>query len=256
MISPFSVWVYLIISDMPNSWFQFKRFMIRQDRTAMKVGTDGVLLGAWGGSGCFPGAAGSCSILDIGTGTGLIALMLAQRFPLASVLGLEIDPDAAAQATDNLAASPWPDRIEIREADFRIWSPPAGDFFDMIVCNPPYFSRSLKNPDVQRSLARHDDELPLEALISRSAGLLSPSGLLAVVLPAGRVEEALKAAARSGLYLNRRLNVRGNQHAEVKRVLLEWGFVQRESEFGELVLESSRGVKSEEYGRLTGNFYL
>ena len=244
---------------MPNSWFRFKRFLIRQDLTAMKVGTDAVLLGAWAGTsqGKSQKAEGKSQfMLDVGTGTGLVALMLAQRFEHAHVTGLEIDAEASVQASENMRISPWPDRVKAEQADFRTWDPQVGISFDLIACNPPYFNMSLKNPDKRRSMARHDDDLPLAFLIGKSAGMLAPAGRLALVLPVVRVEEAMDQASSSGLFLCRRLNVRGNPQAPVKRVLLEWGKVSAEPETGELILESSRGVRSEEYAALTGQFYL
>lgn len=217
----------------------------------MKVGTDGVLLGAWAD-------CGNCrTVLDIGAGTGLIALMIAQRNPEASITALEIDPSAAIQARENVQASSWSGRIEVVECDFRNWAPASGLKFDLVTCNPPFFARSLKNPDNQRTQARHDDELPLGPLILKSAGLLSSGGRLALILPAGRIQEAVKMADESGLTLSRRMNVRGNIPAPVKRVLLEWGRDTGAAVTSELVIETgARGVYSDEYRRLTEAFYL
>lgn len=252
LISVYSDWDCLIISDMSNEWFQFRQFLIRQDRSAMKVGTDGVLLGAWVGR----SGSGNGKILDIGTGTGLVALMLAQRNPGAFITAIEIDKAAAAQAMENVQRSPWPDRIGIVQADFRDWQPAPGLKFDLIACNPPFFARSLKNPDIQRAMARHDEDLPLETLIRKSVGLLTPDGKIALIVPFGRADEAFDRAKEYGIFLHRRMNVRGHAGAPVKRVLLEWGRTGKTIENHNLVIETSvRGVYSEEYRNLTTEFY-
>ncbi len=236
---------------MSNDWFQFRKFLIRQDQSAMKVGTDGVLLGAWAD-------CEKCrSVLDIGTGTGLIALMIAQRNPEAVIDALEIDADAARQAGENIAASLWADRVRVDKANFLTWKWDREGQFNLIICNPPFFTRSLKNPDIQRAAARHDDDLPLGPLIIKSAELLSSDGKLAMILPITRVEEAMMTANVNGLFLYRQLNIRGNARAPFKRALMEWGWESRAAEIGELVIETmERGAYTEEYKRLTGAFYL
>jgi tRNA1Val (adenine37-N6)-methyltransferase len=241
-------WDYLIGSDMSNSWFRFQKFIIYQERSAMKVGTDGVLLGSW--------ASGGSRILDIGTGTGLVAVMMAQRFPLAQITALEVEEDAVVQANGNVADCPWADRMAIVGADFLDWTPPDGCVFDRIVCNPPYFTRSLSNPDSRRSMARHDEMLPLPLLIGRSAGLLAPGGGISLILPVSRVDEAIERAASTGLHLVRRLDVRGHAGAPVKRALVEWSQEPLPLAHGELVLEVARGVWSDHYRKLTADFYL
>ena len=249
MISAFSGWEFLINSDMSNEWFQFKQFMIRQDRTAMKVGTDGVLLGAWAGSGWL------LNILDIGTGTGLIALMMAQRFPGARIDALEIDPVSSGQAAENASASPFARRISIFNADFVTWE--AEKKYDLIVCNPPFFKDSLQSPDAGRTAARHEDLLPLSDLIRKSAGLLSPDGGLALIIPVDRLPEVAKVALETGLNLNRILRIKGTPSVPVKRVLIHLDKKFLPVEMGELTLEGEeRGSASEEYGRLTQEFYL
>lgn len=221
----------------------------------MKVGTDGVLLGAWAGAELDPDEPG-WRILDVGTGTGLVALMLAQRFRYATIRAVEIDENAWGQAVENISDSPWSERIQVIKSDFRNWEPPDGLPFRLIACNPPYFSRSLKNPDPLRSKARHDDDLPLPDLIMRSAMMLAENGRLALVLPAGRVQEALDNASDNGLFLRRRLSVRGHENAPVKRVLLEWSNSQGPCVESGLSLETERGIFSAEYRRLTDAFYL
>jgi tRNA1Val (adenine37-N6)-methyltransferase len=134
--------------------FKFKQFEIHQDRCAMKVGTDGVLLGAW--------APGGKRILDVGSGTGLISLMMAQRFPEAQVRGIDMDGEACEEAAENVAASPFADRVEIECC--RLQDYHSEESFDAIVSNPPFFLNSLKNPDSKRTMARHTDSLPFRDL--------------------------------------------------------------------------------------------
>ena len=144
---------------MANDYFRFKHFTVWQQHCAMKVGTDGVLLGAW--------ADGGQRILDIGTGTGLIALMMAQRFPAAEVTAVEIDEQAAMQACENVAASPFADRVNVIHDDILRYADACAEgCFDAIVCNPPFFVNSLKNPDSKRALARHNDNLSFCQLFS------------------------------------------------------------------------------------------
>ncbi len=223
--------------------------MIRQDRTAMKVGTDGVLLGAWAGSGWL------LNILDIGTGTGLIALMMAQRFAGARIDALEIDPVSSGQASENAAGSPFGERISVISSDFLTWD--SGKKYDLIVCNPPFFKDSLQSPDAGRTTARHEDSLPLGELIRKSAGLLSPDGGLALIIPVDRLPEVAKVAVEAGLNLNRILRVKGTPKVPVKRVLIHLDKRYLPVEMGELTLEGEqRGSVSEEYRGLTQEFYL
>ncbi len=215
----------------------------------MKVGTDGVLLGAWAGSGWL------LNILDIGTGTGLIALMMAQRFPGARIDAVEIDPDSSGQAAENVLESPFSERISVVTADFISWE--TEKKYDLIVCNPPFFKDSLQSPDSGRTTARHEDSLPLGELISKSAGLLSPDGGLAMIIPVDRLPEAAKVAVETGLNLNRILRVKGTPKVPVKRVLIHLDKKFMPVEMGELTLEGEeRGSVTEEYRGLTQEFYL
>ena len=160
---------------MSNPYFQFKQFTVRHDKCAMKVGTDGVLLGAWAP------VQNAKYILDVGAGSGLISLQLAQRNPWASITSIEIDPAAAAQAKENIQSSPWSDRMEVICSDFRDYH--AENKFDLIVSNPPYFVDALKCPDNQRCMARHTNELNYELLFGHSTHLLSEQGIISVIIP-------------------------------------------------------------------------
>ena len=202
---------------MSNDFFQFRQFTILQERCAMKVGTDGTLLGAW--------AHGGQHILDIGTGTGLIALMMAQRFPQATVVGIDIDPAAVMQARENAGRSPFAGRITIWHEDF---TQPHGDHgpatavghcYDAIVCNPPYFVSSLKCSNSQRTCARHADTLPYRTLMLRAWQLLADGGQLSVIVPSGQQALMESEATLAGFFKHRECVVRTKPTKPPKRYL-------------------------------------
>lgn len=229
--------------------FTFKHFAIAQDRCAMKVGTDGVLLGAWAQ------ATGCARILDIGTGTGLVALMLAQRYPTATVKAVEIEPEAARQAKENAAKSPFADRVEVLCADAR--QLPDSEKFDCIVCNPPYFDEVLKSPDSARATARHNDSLTLQNLLQTSSKLLENNGLLQLILPATHANTIIELAKEYAFAPERLTHVFPTPQSGEKRTLLQFRRWSR-TNFAEdsLVIELERHVYSDEYKRLTRDFYL
>jgi len=232
---------------MSNSWFKFKQFIIEQDKCSMKVGTDGVLLGAW-----FPLEAG-CSVLDIGTGTGLVALVAAQR-GAGRVTAVEIDPDAAEQARVNAANSPWADRISVQctdVADFRTECR-----FDRIVCNPPYFRDSLRCPDSGRNTARHNDALSFENLTLYASGLLADDGLLSLVLPFDSVADFMKCAVSQGFDVCRRADVITASGKSPKRSLVVFGKHCPAFETGTLTMFGPDGKETPEYLALVKDFYL
>lgn len=236
---------------MANSWFQFKQFKVEQGKTAMKVGTDGVLLGAW------TSVCDAASILDVGTGTGLIALMLAQRTTSAHIMAIDIDANAVEQATENSAQSPWSNRIEVATADFNHFRVGESEQFDLIVSNPPYFKQSLKPPTKSRSLARHDHTLSHEVLIENSIRLLKERGRLSVILPYVEGSVFIALAAAKGLFCARKTNVFATPNAEVKRLLLEFSKAKVKMEEDNLVIEEGgRHAYSKEYLELTREFYL
>lgn len=232
---------------MANSYFTFKQFTVRHDRCAMKVGTDGVLLGAW------TDVSASRRILDVGTGTGLIALMLAQRCE-AFITGIDIDTEAVGQAAENIAASPWKDRVGVMQQDVCSYTPT--ELYDTIVSNPPFFIQSLKCPDCRRNTARHTDTLDAERLFAAAARLLRPDGCFSLILPAEQKEEVVGIAARSGFGLLRHTAVVTRPGLPPKRSLLEFRKTEGECRENELVIELSRHVYSEDYIALTRAFYL
>lgn len=235
---------------MGSPYFRFKQFTVWHDRCAMKVGTDGVLLGAWAKQ------EHVHKVLDIGTGSGLIALMLAQRFQDAEITGIDIDPSAAEQATDNFQLSPWSHRLHARCIDLHTFSQEY-EHFDLIVSNPPYFSASLKNPNQQRATARHNDSLPHDMLLGCSSRLLSADGHLCVILPADQTDCFIDTAKQFSLYAHHIVWVHPTPQNEPKRILLSLGKDSATPLTEHFIIESGgRHQYSEEYKQLTAAFYL
>lgn len=232
---------------MSNSWFRFKHFMVNQDDCAMKVGTDGVLLGAWAD------IPEGCRLLDIGTGTGVMALMATQR-GAGSVVAIEIDGAAAAQATRNVAQSEWADRIVVINCDVAEFHP--DEKFDRILSNPPFFRDSLRSPDSVRNAARHNDSLSYETLVRCSADMLAPDGQLCVVLPFGSVEDFVKCASSEDLCLVRRTDVMTVPGRDPKRSLLSFATVHVQPITSVLSIYDAVGNESAEYIELVKDFYL
>ncbi len=229
--------------------FKFKQFTIAQDRTAMKVGTDGVLIGAW-----TTVENSDRRLLDIGSGTGLIALMLAQRSD-AVVDAVEIDSDSAAQAAENIAMSPWSQRVNIHNVDITNFN--QSNRYDLIVSNPPFFSNSLLPPDKSRTTARHTTSLTFESLIASIERLLSPSGHFALILPTNESEEFEKLS-KGHLYLWRKCLVKSRVESDCKRVMYEYRLWQADNiEQTELAIrEAHSNEYTTEYRNLTADFYL
>ena len=212
----------------------------------MKVGTDGLLLGAW--------AQGGKRVLDIGTGTGLIALMMAQRFPDAHVDAIDIDVDAASQAEDNARRSPFADRVAVRCVSLQEYV--AEREYDSIVCNPPFFTQSLQSPDSKRTLARHSVALPFDDLFRHARRLMSEDGVLSIVVPSDALSQIETAAVMNNLFLVRRCFVRTTRKKPARRLLLS--FSQKPSPFHdeEGVIQEAVNEPSEWYRNLTCDFLL
>lgn len=232
---------------MPNPYFSFKRFTVYHDKCAMKVGTDGVLLGAW------TNVNTSQRILDIGTGSGLVALILAQRCE-ASITAIDIDSEAVEQAQININASNWKNRMEVIHTDLCKYSPQ--NLFDTIVSNPPYFIDSLKCDDIQRNTARHNDTLTSEQLFENVSQMLCPEGEFSLILPFEQTESAISTGEKYGLHPTRHTRVITRPGLPPKRSLLAFKKHPEEYIPQDLVIELERHVYSEEYIALTKEFYL
>ncbi|GAA4275547.1 methyltransferase [Aquimarina mytili] len=217
----------------------------------MKIGTDGVLLGAW-----TPISDTTNSILDIGTGTGVIALMAAQRSGAEIIDALEIDTEAYEQAVDNFEASPWGDRLFCYHASFQEFFEEIEDPYDLLISNPPFYAEDYKTSDEQRDMARFQDALPFEHLFIGASRLLSNQGKLAMIIPFKEEERSIEIAEQLQLYPQKITRVKGNTTSEIKRSLLLFGFNQIECEIDELVIENSRHVYTKEYMDLTKDFYI
>ncbi len=232
--------------------FSFKKFSVQQDKTAMKVGTDGVLLGAW-----TPINHNPNSILDIGTGTGLIAIMLAQRSSAEQIDALEIDEDAYEQATDNFENSPWSDRLFCYHAGLDEFVEEPEDEYDLIVCNPPFYTEDYKTDNDQRDLARFSDAMPFEELIQAADLLLSENGIFSVIIPFKEEEIFIALANEFELYTIKITRVKGTPTSEIKRSLLAFSRSKQDNfPIDELIIETARHIYTEEYIALTKDFYL
>ena len=234
------------------SKFQFKQFSLEQDRTAMKIGTDGVLLGAW-----TPVEKNIFSILDIGTGTGIIALMLAQRSSASQIDALEIDENAFEQATDNFENSPWNDRLFCFHAALDEFVEEPEDEYDLIVSNPPFYSEDYKSSNDQRDLARFQDAMPFEDLVEAADLLLSENGIFSVIIPFKEEENFLALAKKYKLFPLKITRVKGTPTTETKRSLLAFSRNEnRTLRVDELIIETARHIYTPEYIALTKDFYL
>jgi tRNA1Val (adenine37-N6)-methyltransferase len=236
---------------MANNYFQFKQFRIVQEKAAMKVGIDGVLLGAW--ASCHE----RCShILDVGTGTGLIALMLAQRFYNAKVTAIEIDAQAAAEALFNVRQSPWNELITVQTISFQDYLE-SNEKFDLIVCNPPFFTNGTLAPDNARAQARHNSGLTLNELLSGASTLLKPQGRLSLILPAEQWTELERTSPPIGLFVNRICWVKPNPQKPVHRIMAELSAIKGDLQEETLLIEYEKHFDyTPEYRALTKDFYL
>ncbi|CAN5491014.1 methyltransferase [soil metagenome] len=232
---------------MSESVFHFLNFTIRQDRCAMKVGTDGVLLGAW------VKASAADSVLDIGTGTGLIALMICQKSN-AHVDAIDIDEEACLQAKENVLESPWPDRVRVIHSSLQEFKP--GRRYDLIVTNPPYFIDSFAPTDEARNRARQASaSLSYEELLSGVIRLLAPSGKFFVILPAKEGQWFRELAEQDGLFCNHITSLHTKADKPEKRVLMEFSRKEEEIVEDRLIIHNDEGSFTEAYKKLTGDYY-
>lgn len=236
---------------MGSDFFRFKKFTIKQDKCAMKVGTDGVLLGAWAET------KFATKIADIGTGTGLIAIMLAQKSN-ASITGIEIDEEAARQANENMSNTLWKDRLNVVEADIRDYYPHHEAEFDLIVSNPPFFNEKTKGHSEKRNIARHTEGLSFSLLVEAASIMLKEKGRFSVIIPATSAQDFISEAIRHKLNLTRKTEIITKAGAPAKRVMMEFHKNTSDNvttEYSQLLL-SENGNKSQEYINLTSDFYL
>ena len=237
---------------MPNSYFQFQQFRIEQEDCAQKVSTDACLLGA------AADLTGASRVLDIGTGTGLLALMAAQRAPAATIEAIEINPAAAAQAAANVAASPWPSRIRVQPLSLADYAATQPTPFSHILCNPPFFQRSLVPPDATRAAARHagENSLTFGELAAFAAQHLLPQGSLTVLLPPPEMATFAAEAGLVGLVAQARLQVRHRPGGRVTREIEQFRREVLAVEEKELVIQTSDGAYSAAFRALLAGFYL
>jgi tRNA1Val (adenine37-N6)-methyltransferase len=229
--------------------FHFKKFSVTHKRSSMKVGTDGVLLGAWAD------VINTNSILDIGTGTGVIALMLAQRTPSSvHIDAVELNPDACVDAQENFSQAPWTDRLHLYTQAIQTFT--LEKTYDLIVSNPPYFINSYKPTDLHRTTARHTEQLTFDELLSAVKRLLNMRGRFAVVLPVTEGKAFEKLALDNGLSCIRKWSFRTRENKPVERLLMEFSRHSRPCETGEILLYESGENWSNGYKNLMKDFYL
>nr|WP_321221823.1 methyltransferase [uncultured Psychroserpens sp.] len=231
--------------------FQFKNFSIHQDQCAMKIGTDAVLLGAWTSITTNPH-----SILDIGAGTGILALMLAQRSNAQIIEALEIDDNAYEQCVENFEQSIWNDRLFCYHASLDEFADEIDDKYDLIICNPPFYSEDYKTENTQRDLARFQDAMPFEHLLESVVALLSENGIFTVIIPFNEEIRFIELALRVGLFPKKKTRVKGTITSNIKRSLLEFSFTETKIETTQLIIETERHKYTDDYINLTKAFYL
>lgn len=235
---------------MSNNFFRFKQFAVYQDYCAMKVGTDGVLLGAWSG-------LSMCNnVLDIGTGTGLIALMIAQRNAKATIDAIDIDEGCIWQAKQNVIQSPFAHRVSVQQYSFQDFIQQVDKKYDLVISNPPFFQNALKPPSLSRSYARHTDTLSFYEIISEGVSLLKENGRIALILPHEFKQAILAHAATVNLFVHRITNVFPLSHKPAKRLLIEFGRREVVCFEDNLIIEHGRHQYTDEFKALTMDFYL
>ncbi|MGZ5262170.1 MAG: tRNA1(Val) (adenine(37)-N6)-methyltransferase [Kaistella sp.] len=225
--------------------FQFKNFSLNQSVKVFRVGTDGVLLGA---SVCVESAE---NILEIGTGTGLIALMIAQRNTTAKITALDINEEAVTLADENFRNSPYKSRLSVLHCDFKNFE--SDEKFDLIVSNPPYFE---ENPSEKDVMARQQTELSFRDLIGNASGNLSPSGRLSVIIPFASGENFEEICLENQLFLTKRITIFGIKNSAPKRLILEFAIEKKKLTESEFVIEKSPRTYSDQYLELTKDFHV
>jgi tRNA1Val (adenine37-N6)-methyltransferase len=233
------------------SGFTFKQFSIEQEKSAMKVGIDGVMLGAW------TDVANAKNILDIGTGTGLIAIMMAQRNNAANIDAVEIDRMAYEQAIENVNNCRWKEKISVIHDEFQHFAETTQKRYDLIVSNPPYFIASLKSPNMQRTVARHSALLTQDDLLCGIDKLLTEKGKFCAIFPYLEANIFIAKSAAINIFCNKKTNVKPNYEKPVKRILLEFSRTKQNLSETTISIETSeRHSYTNEYKMLTKDFYL
>lgn len=232
--------------------FTFKQFTIIDSQSAMKVGTDGVLLASW-----VDLSSQSDPILDVGSGSGIISLILAQRTKGEVLIdAIDIDKGAVNDSEINFSASPWSNIFNVINGNFVSYSKECKKRYSLIVSNPPYFTENTKSPDNKRSLARNTSSLSFDSLFSGVINLLSGDGIFALILPAEAYEEIAKIALLKGLYLKRLTWVSTMPGSSPKRLLAEWSRVQIQYTIDALIISDKEGNYTSQYKKLTEEYYL
>ncbi|MCB0460841.1 MAG: methyltransferase [Flavobacteriaceae bacterium] len=229
----------------------FKQFTINHDRCAMKIGTDGVLLGAWATIKHNP-----TSILDIGTGTGIIALQLAQRSDAELIDAVEIEDNAYEQAVENFENSPWGDRLFCYHTSLEEFANEIDETYDLIVSNPPFYSEDFLSNNKARNMARFTTSLPFDMLLKNASALLTENGVFTTIIPYKEEEGFIQSAENYNLFINKICRVKGTPTTEIKRSLLEFSFRKNTIETTELIIENQRHNYTEDYINLVKDFYL
>lgn len=230
--------------------FQFKQFKIYHDRCSMRVGTDGVLLGAWAN------LSNTQSILDIGTGTGLIAIMAAQRNEIAKIDAVEIEDNAFEQALENITKCNWNERISVHHQSIQNFSVSTKTQYDIIISNPPFFLAGSKSDNHARNLARHAHSLTQNDLLEAVQKLLSPEGIFAVILPINEGLDFIEIAVKFSLFVNRLTHVKPKINKPFERLLIEFSRIKKERIENKLIIQyDNRNHYTPDYVDLTKQFY-
>lgn len=236
---------------MKSKPFQFKQFLVHQDKTAMKVGTDGVLLGAWAEL-----KNEVTSVLDIGSGTGLIALMIAQRSNAKTIDAIELDENAYVQSVENFERSQWADRLFCYHTSLQNFAEEIDEKYDFIVSNPPFYTSTYKELPVNRAMARHTETLSYNDLLKNTSLLLHKKGSCAFIVPFVEEENFVKTAQQYQLYPYRITRVKGSVKSAIKRSMLQFSFQKKECKVNTLTIEKERHSYTSEYKNLAKDFYL
>lgn len=231
-----------------NNYFQFKKFRITQEKAAMKVGIDGVLLGAWAK------IDGAESVLDIGTGTGLLALMVAQRSQ-AQIDAVELEPEAASEAMSNFQESPWSSRLTVHRCAIQDFE--SSTKYSHIITNPPFFENGSKSLDSKRIQARHTDSLTLRDLLEKAKNLLAEDGRISLILPTDKEERLKELTEKMNIYMTRLCRVMPDETKKAHRIMVELSMEKSLPEIQQIAIRNSHtGEYSPEYRELTKDFYL